>query len=108
MAGMKASNVSRGRSGPASMSRAAAEAMAIQALGFIVADDTRIERFMALSGLDLSTLREAAAAPGFFAAVLDHLSADEDLLLAFAANAGHDPGTVAAAREALSPRDETR
>ena len=85
----------------AQASRDGAERIAIQALGFLAADEERLERFLALSGLDTAGLREAAAAPGFLAGVLDHLCADEPALLAFAAEAGLAPEAVAAARALL-------
>jgi hypothetical protein len=58
---------------------------------------------MSLSGLELENLRATAAVPGFLAAVLDHLMLDEALLLAFAANSGRNPSSVAKARAHLSP-----
>jgi hypothetical protein len=87
-------------------SREAAEALAVEALGFLAADEERIERFLSLAGLNPSTLRAAAAEPGFLAAVLDHLASDESLLMAFAANAGRAPASVASARAALSQERE--
>lgn len=101
---MKTLAFSQGRSKPASISREAAEALAIEGLAFIAAEPARIERFMTLSGLSLANLREAAASSGFLAAVLEYLSAEEDLLLAFAANRGRDPELIIKAREMLSPR----
>ncbi|HUB63673.1 MAG TPA: DUF3572 domain-containing protein [Methylocella sp.] len=84
-----------------------AETMAIEALSFLAADPMRLDGFLALSGIGLGDLRAAAAEPFFLAAILDHLAADEPLLLAFAAHAGHDPGDIAKAREILSPPAET-
>ena len=81
-----------------------AETIAIAALGFLAADPQRLARFLALSGLGPHNLRQAASSPGFLAAVLDHLAADEPLLLAFAAAQGIDPGAVIRARDALSGR----
>ncbi len=78
-----------------------AEALAIQALGFLAGDPERLERFLALSGLGPENLREAAAEPGFLAAVLDHIGSDEALLLTFAGEAGVDPTAIAKARQAL-------
>lgn len=83
-----------------------AQSIAIEALGFLAGDAQRIERFFALSGLRPENLRAAAGEPGFLAAVLDHLASDEALLLAFAKSAGHDPATLASARELLAPRAE--
>lgn len=95
---------SRGKATP--MSRAVAEALAVEGLSFLAAERARIERFLALSGLDPGTLRAAAASPGFLTAVLDHLAGEEDLLLAFATNRGIDPETIAMARRVLSPDPE--
>jgi hypothetical protein len=78
------------------------ETTAISALGFLAADESRLERFLTLSGLGPHNLRRAAADPGFLAAVLDYIVADERLLVAFAAQEGLDPTTVVRAREALS------
>ena len=88
------------------LSKAAAEAIAIEVLTFLAGDPARLDRFLALSGVGLDNLRAAAAEPGFLAAILDHLASNEPLLLAFAANAGHDPATIAKARDILSPPAE--
>jgi len=88
------------------MSRTMAESLAVEGLSFLAADRARIERFLALSGLDPDTLRAAAASPGFLVAVLDHLAGEEDLLLAFATNRGVDPELIAIARRVLSPDPE--
>ena len=90
------------RAAKAGASREDAERMAIQALGFLAADEERLDRFLALSGLDPGGLRAAAAASGFLAGVLDHLCADEPALLAFAAEARLSPEAVARARALLS------
>ncbi|WP_150287726.1 DUF3572 domain-containing protein [Rhabdaerophilum calidifontis] len=78
------------------------ELLAIDALGFLAEDVERLGRFLALTGIAPETLREAARAPGFFAAVLDHLAQDEALLLAFAANRQVAPERVLAARDRLA------
>jgi Protein of unknown function (DUF3572) len=90
----------------AKLTRDAAEMIAVDALTFLAEDPARLDRFLALSGLGLDHLRAAAAEPGFLTALLDHLAADETLLLAFAAHAKHDPSAIARAREILSPSAE--
>jgi hypothetical protein len=55
-----------------------------------------------LTGLGPETIRQAAASPGFLAAVLDHIASDETLLLTFAANSGLDPAQVGAAAAQLA------
>jgi Protein of unknown function (DUF3572) len=92
------------------MTREAAEALAVAALGFLAADEEQLERFLALTGLNPNNLRHIAADPGFLAAVLDHLAGNETLLLAFCQEHGHDPLTVMQARQSLggdSPWDST-
>jgi hypothetical protein len=80
------------------------ELLAIDALGFLAEDVERLGRFLALTGIAPETLRDAARAPGFLAAVLDHLAQDEALVLAFAANRQVAPERVLAARDRLAGR----
>jgi hypothetical protein len=68
----------------------------------MAADPERLDRFLALSGLDHGSIRAAASQPGFLSAVLDHIAFDEPSLLAFAAEIGEAPETIAAARALLS------
>ena len=89
-------------SGGGSTHKDQAESLAIAAVAFLAADDERLGRFLALTGLDPMGLRAAAAQPGFLAGVLDHLGSDETLLLAFATHAGIDPAEVDRARVSLS------
>ena len=73
----------------------------ISAFAHIAEDESRVERFTALTGLDPARMREAAREPGFFVAVLDFLAGHEPDLLAFAAASGVDPVRIVQAREAL-------
>ena len=77
------------------------EDLGIVALSFLASEPTRLSRFLDLCGLGPNNLRAAAADPGFLAAVLDYLLADERLLIAFAAECEVAPESVAAARRAL-------
>ena len=86
---------------PSPAAREAAEMLAIQALGFIAAEPERLDAFLAATGLTLERLRESATEPDFLAGVLEHMLADERLLLAFAESAAIDPAAVARARNAL-------
>ena len=85
----------------ASDRRAAAGNLAVEALGFLAADEARLERFLAVTGLGPHNLRRAAADPGFLLSVLDYLAADERLLVAFAAETGRKPEDVMRAYEAI-------
>ncbi|HKA81105.1 MAG TPA: DUF3572 domain-containing protein [Xanthobacteraceae bacterium] len=83
---------------------AAAEALAIAALGFIAAEPDRLGRFLAVTGIGPDSIRAAAREPRFLAGVLDHVAADEQLLLAFAAEHEIDPDALMRARELLAGR----
>lgn len=82
---------------------AGAEAIAIALLARVAGDPDRLERFLALSGLTPGTVRAASGEPGFLAAFLDHVAADDALLVAVAAEEGIAPEAVMAARARLSP-----
>jgi len=88
--------------------REAAEAVAIQALNFMAKDPARLERFLALSGLNAGSIRDAAAESGFLGGVLAHLAEDEQLLRAFAAAAEVAPAEVERARRILAGADWER
>jgi hypothetical protein len=79
-----------------------AVALAISALTFIAQEPERLGRFLALTGIGPESLRSAAREPGFLLGVLDHVSGDETLVIAFAADRGVDPAAVSAARAALA------
>ena len=78
-----------------------ARSLAVGALAFIAADSDRLTRFLNLTGLGPDNLRTAAADPAFLSSVLDYLVADEELLVAFASDAGLKPEAVARAHAAL-------
>jgi hypothetical protein len=87
---------------------AEAEAVAIDALAFLAGNPEELGRFLALSGLGPSNLRQAAADPGFLAGILDHIMTDEGLLLAFAGRQGIDARAVAAAARRLRAGPDER
>jgi Protein of unknown function (DUF3572) len=78
--------------------------LAIQALVFLAEDSERLARFLGLSGIAPEQIRVAAREPRFLAGVLEHMLADESLLIGFADGAGIDPAEIARARNALSGR----
>ncbi|KAF0130776.1 MAG: hypothetical protein FD152_2103 [Xanthobacteraceae bacterium] len=86
---------------PRERSRSAAEAIAVSALAFLAGDDERLERFVALAGIDIGRIREIAGRPEFLTAVMDHLMSDEPLLLSFAAHEGVRPEDVVRAAHTL-------
>jgi len=86
---------------PSSAAREAAEMLAIQALYFIAEEPERLNGLLNATGLSLDRLRESATAPDFLAGVLEHMLADESLLLAFADSAAIDPADISRARIAL-------
>lgn len=80
----------------------AASALAIAALSFIAEDPERLGRFLALSGIGPDSLRAAAREPGFLLGVVEHVTGDDALLIAFAESAGIDPVDIARARAVLA------
>jgi hypothetical protein len=86
---------------PLPAAREAAEMLAVQALSFIAEDPERMSGFLAATGLEPEQIRAAAQEKGFFGGVLEHMLADESLLVAFADSAGIDPAEIGRARAAL-------
>ncbi len=68
--------------------------VAIKAAAFITEDETRLDRFLSLTGWTPQALQQTTERPAFLTAVLDHLTGDESLLLTFASNTGTDPALV--------------
>ena len=75
--------------------------LAVQALAFIAEDDGRLGNFIASTGIAMQSIRDAAREPNFLVGVLEHILADENLLITFADNVAIDPTEVARARQAL-------
>lgn len=84
------------------MTRESAETVAIEALAFIAGEPERLDRFMALTGLGSESLRKAAKEAGFLLGVLDHVMADDRLLVEFATQYDMTPERVVQARERLA------
>ena len=89
------------------ISRAAAESLAVKALEYLAGEPEHLGRFLALSGLGPDTIRAAAGDPRFLAGILEYITEDERLFLAFADHAAVAPADVMRARAALSgePRE---
>lgn len=86
--------------------REQAEAVAVQALGFIAADPQLLPRFLAITGIEAQSIRHAASEPGFLAGVLQFILAHEPTLLRFSDESGIAPGEVGRALQALPTGDE--
>ncbi|MGJ0506961.1 MAG: DUF3572 family protein [Methylocystis sp.] len=78
-----------------------ASELALRALAFLAQDEERAARFLALTGLEGSEVRNLLGEPAFQLAVLDHLAGDEALLLAFVGAESLPPEVVGRARRAL-------
>ncbi len=73
----------------------------MSALMFLARDMERIERFLALTGVDPSELRANLHMPALQLAVLDHIAQDEQLLLRFVEEERLAPEAIGRARRAL-------
>jgi hypothetical protein len=89
---------------PPSQTRESAETLAIQVLAFIAEEPDRLEAFLAATGLTVQRIRAAARERDFLGGVLEHVLADERLLLAFTDSAGLDPAEIARAHDVLARR----
>jgi len=78
-----------------------AEVIALKALTFLADDESRLGRFLALTGLSASELRMRAAESTMLHAVLEYLAGDESLLLVFAAEASLPPEQIGPALQLL-------
>jgi hypothetical protein len=88
------------------MQSEAAQVLAIQALGWIAADDEIFPQFMAATGASMGELRTRAADAEFLAAVMDFLLMDDRWVIAFCDAGGHPYTAPQAARAALPGGDE--
>ena len=86
--------------------RGNAEALAIRALGFVAADPELLPRFLAISGIEAGSIRQAAREPGFLAGVLPFIAAHEPTLMRFSEESGIPPQQVSAALRALPFGDD--
>ena len=84
------------------LTREQAEALAIQALTFIGADEERLGRFLAVTGIGPAEIRAAARQPGFLSGVLEYMASDDRLMAAFAGENNLDPADVDRGRVALA------
>lgn len=75
--------------------------LALQALAHVAGDEAMGPRFLALTGMDVATLRASADKPATLTACLDYLMANEADLVATAEAIGVKPETLALAARQL-------
>jgi len=79
-----------------------AASLALKGLGFLASEEARLTRFLRLTGIATDDLRAQAGEEATMVAVLDHLLADQSLLLVFAAEMQVAPERVEEARVSLT------
>jgi hypothetical protein len=79
----------------------AALVLALQALGWIAADDEIFPVFLNATGAGIAEVRSRASDPEFLASVLDFLLQDDRWVIAFCDAQGHPYTAPQAARAAL-------
>lgn len=77
------------------------ETLGLQALAFLAADDDRLHRFLALTGIQGGQLKEIATTSQGLGAVLDYLLGFEPLLLEFAQSIEIEAGVIVRQRHKL-------
>ena len=80
----------------------AAEATAVAILGWLAGEPELLSRFLALTGVAPSEVRNAVNNPGFLAGIVDFLMSHEPDLLAFCEATGTKPEAVVHAHAVLS------
>ena len=88
---------------PARLDRAGAEALAASAMEFLTADGSRLARFLGDTGMDPQALAQSLSSggSGVLDAALDHIVADESLLLVFASEVRRKPEEIMQAQHIL-------
>lgn len=82
-----------------------AQTVALQALGWLAANDELFPAFLAATGVSLTDLRARAAEPTFLAAVLDFLLQEDPWVLDFCQETGLPPSDLQMARASLPGGD---
>jgi hypothetical protein len=77
------------------------ETLALQLVGWIVADSVRAERMLSLTGLDPADLRTSLTRPATLGALMDFVINHEPDLIACAQDLGVKPAELVAARGRL-------
>ena len=78
-----------------------ADVLALEGLAWLAGQDDAIQRFLAQSGTDAASLRQAAGSREMSVAVLDFLLGNEELLLQFCESASIAPKQMHLARHVL-------
>jgi Protein of unknown function (DUF3572) len=76
--------------------------LALGALGWVLGDESRAGRLLALTGLTPDDLRAGLGEPAVLGAVVEFLCAHEPDLIAASESLGVEPSELAAARERLA------
>lgn len=82
--------------------REAAEVLALEALGWLVADEALLPQFLDASGMSPDELRSRAGEPDMLLAVLDFLMGDDARIVSFSTATGRVPAATAEALNLLS------
>lgn len=78
-----------------------AEILALQALGWVMAQEDLASAWLAASGASTDSLRARAGDPEFLAGLLDFLLSSDALVTGFANDAGMAPAALLQARRLL-------
>jgi hypothetical protein len=82
--------------------REAAEVLALDALGWMVADEALLPQFLEATGMSPDDIRNRAGEPDMLLAVLDFLMGDDARIIGFSTATGRAPAATAEAMSLLS------
>ena len=88
------------------MTEQVAREIAVSGLSYIADSEEDTQRFLALTGLTIDEMRNAATNSGFFLGVLDFFMGFEPTLIKFAESIDHDPQDIVDARMVLAGPEE--
>lgn len=83
----------------------AAQVMALKIVEFLSREDGQLDAFLGMSGLSLEDFRAGLTEPETLAAVMDFLLQEDARVIAFAADAGIEPGVIPGLRAFLPGGD---
>lgn len=89
------------------ITRDAAEALGLQCLGWLVAEEDLLPVFLGATGASEADLRARAADPDFLGSVLDFMLMDDAWIMRFCEATGVAPELPMQARQALPGGDVT-
>ncbi|MBL4600589.1 MAG: DUF3572 domain-containing protein [Rhizobiaceae bacterium] len=89
------------------INKAGTETLAIQILEYLAGDGEQLQRFMALTGIEIDDIRQMSGTPELSVALFDYILGNEPTLLSFTSERAIAPESILKARHFLEPPIES-